>query len=319
MRPSAKSQKRRQSDTHRIDERPELEALPKDRCTLTMLTGPQPGAIHTVGNADVTLGRDDELSWRIDDRGVSGTHARIYVDGQSFFIEDLDSTNGTFINGRRIMRHELRDGDRIQLGEHTLIRVSLQDATEHEAARRMYQAAVLDPLTGVYNRGHLEAVLVAEFAFAQRHKSPLAVVFIDLDHFTQVNNTYGHQAGDAVLRMTAQAIRHAVRTEDLVARYGGEEFVLLSRGIDLNGAVVMAERVRRTVESVKVTFHGQSIRVTASLGVACREAATPFETQEELLSAADRAVYRAKAEGRNCVREAETSGHSWKPVSLQAT
>ncbi|MEM9692966.1 MAG: GGDEF domain-containing protein [Myxococcota bacterium] len=311
MSESADKGRRRQSNTHRIEERPDFKALPKDRCTLTMLTGPRPGAIHTLGTAELVLGRDDDLPWRIEDRGVSGRHARIYGQSGKFILQDMESTNGTFVAGSRVLVHELRDGDRIQLGEHTLIRVSLQDATEHEAAKRMYQAAVLDPLTGVYNRGHLEAVLVAEFAYAHRHKSPLTVAFVDLDHFTRVNNTYGHQAGDAVLRMAAQAISHAVRTEDLVARYGGEEFVLLARGIDINGGLVMAERVRRTLESLRVPVHGNTIEITGSVGVASYEAATPYATQEELIAAADRAVYRAKADGRNRVCDAIDEPDQW--------
>jgi two-component system, cell cycle response regulator len=289
------------SNTHRVETPPDFAALPKDRCTLTMLTGSRPGALFTLGSGEMILGRDEELIWRIDDRAVSSRHAKIHRQDGRFVLEDLGSTNGTYVNGEAISRRELRDGDRIQLGEHTLLRVSLQDATEHEAAQRMYEAAVLDPLTGIYNRGHLEAVLVAEFAYAQRHKTALSVIFVDLDHFTAINNRYGHQVGDAVLQDVAQAIRHAIRAEDLVARYGGEEFVLVARGIDLNGALAMAERIRRIIEGVTVPFEETLLRVTASFGVACFEAATPYTSRQELLAAADRAVYRAKASGRNRV------------------
>ncbi len=304
---------RRQRTTYRVDRHPDYRPLPRDRCTLTMLTGPTPGLIHTLSMGELLLGRDEELPWRIDDRGISARHARIINSGGRFVLEDLGSTNGTFVNGHRRERCELRDGDRIQLGENTLLRVALQDATEQEAARRMYQAAVLDPLTGIYNRGHLDAVLIAEHAFAVRHKIALSVLFVDLDHFTQINNTHGHQAGDAVLKAVAQSIRQSIRTEDLVARYGGEEFVLVARGIDLNGALVMAERIRRTIASLEVPHPGGSVRVTASIGVAAFEAATPHQSPEQLIAAADRAVYRAKAEGRNCVREdIETAPDSWR-------
>jgi diguanylate cyclase (GGDEF)-like protein len=163
----------------------------------------------------------------------------------------------------------------------------------------------------------MEAVLLQEFAFAIRHKCPLTVMFVDLDHFTMVNNTYGHQAGDTVLRMVAQAIHHAVRTEDLVARYGGEEFVLVARGIDLNGSMVMAERVRSTIAHVRVPLDRATTSVTASIGVACYEAATPYQSQEELVAAADRAVYRAKREGRNRICEAiDLAPSSWRDEEL---
>ena len=293
---------------------PDYRPLPKDRCTLTMLTGPTPGAVHVVGQAGTTMGRAPELSWCIGDRGVSSEHACITRKEGGFWLEDLNSTNGTFVNGRRVeTRQRLCDGDHVQLGEHTLLRVSLHDANEQEATERLYRAAVLDPLTGVYNRGHLEAVLVAEYAFATRHRSPLGVAFADLDHFSSVNNTHGHQAGDAVLQQVANTMRRAVRTEDLVARYGGEEFVILARGIDLNGTMAMAERVRRMVEVLQVPVAAGVVRVTASFGVAAFERATPYGSVGELLAAADRAVYRAKAAGRNRVCEAaDTCPASWR-------
>jgi len=304
---------RRQSDTHRIDRQPHHEQLPRDRCTLTVLTGAAPGTVFTV-DGQMVLGRDESLTTRLDDRGVSGEHACIYREEGHFWLADLGSTNGTYIHGRAITEpHRLRDGDRIELGERTLIRVSLQDRREQETSRRMYEAAVLDPLTGVYNRGHLESTLVSEFAFAVRHRSPLSVVFVDLDHFTQVNNSYGHQAGDAVLKAVAQAVYRTIRTEDLIARYGGEEFVLVARGIDLNGGIAMAERIRATVERLEVEVDGRRVKVTASFGVASYEAATPYGTVQELVAAADRAVYRAKAEGRNRVCEAiDRAADSWR-------
>lgn len=288
--------------------------LPKNRCTLTMLTGPSPGALYTLHGDEVVVGRDEDLSWRIDDRGVSGRHARICHRNRQFWVEDLGSTNGTYVGGQRIEApRELRDGDHIELGERTLIRVSLQDEREHEAARRMYEAAVLDGLTGVYNRGHLETVLESEYAYAVRHRSPVSVIFVDLDHFTNVNNSYGHQAGDAALRTVAQVLAEAIRTEDLLARYGGEEFVLVARGIDLNGSIAMAGRLRQIVEQTAIDVGGELISVTASFGVAAYEAATPYQSVQELVAAADRAVYRAKSEGRNRVCEAfDTSPESWR-------
>jgi diguanylate cyclase (GGDEF)-like protein len=307
--------RRKLRKTFRIDQHPGFCQLPKDRCTLTMLTGPTPGAMQPVNAAmALVLGRDTDLPAYIADRGISGRHATIAFERGAFWITDLDSTNGTYVNGMRIAcPTALNDGDRIQLGENTLMRVSLQDATEQEAARRMYHAAVHDALTGVFNRGHLDAMLVTEFAFALRHQMPLSIVFIDLDHFSQVNNTYGHQAGDAALAATAQAIRNAMRTEDIVARYGGEEFVILARNIEASGAKVLAERIRRMVEAMTVPFHGAAIRITASLGTATHEPLTPYDSYEQLVAAADRAVYRAKADGRNCVRQALSAApDSWR-------
>lgn len=305
---------RRQSDTRRIVQRPVHEDLPKDCCTLTKLTGSSPGSMFTVKESRCVLGRDEDLPWRIDDDAVSGRHACVYRKNGWFWLADLDSTNGTYVNGRAVTEpHQLRDGERIELGARTLIRVSLQDEREHEATRRVYEAAVLDPLTGLYNRGHLEKSLAAEFAYSVRHRVPLSVAFVDLDHFTRVNNTYGHQAGDAVLRAVCGALREGIRTEDFIARYGGEEIVVVARGIDLNGAIAMAERLRRIVETTPVAVDGAWVEVTASFGVASFEAATPYANVHELVAAADRAVYRAKAMGRNCVCEAvDRASDSWR-------
>ncbi len=268
-----------------------------------MLCGPTPGSVHQLGHGELVLGRDDHLPYRIDDVAVSGRHARLYCEGGDFFLDDLDSTNGTFVEGVRIAEpKQLQEGDRIQLGLNTLFRVDLQDATEQEAAKRLYEAAVRDPLTGVYNRGHFETQLVSEFAFAARHQTALSILFIDFDHFTQVNNTYGHQAGDAVLRNAARTIQEVVRTEDLVARYGGEEFVLVARGISLEHTLVLAERVRSTVARCLVPWDDVAIAVTVSIGVATYDhQRAPYGNPEQLVAAADRAVYRAKHEGRDRV------------------
>lgn len=276
--------------------------LPKDRCTLVMLTGPTPGAIQPVGAQPIVMGRSAELPARIDDPGISSRHARIYLQGGQFWVEDLGSTNGTRLNGQPLEgRQALKDGDRIQLGQNTLIRASLQDATEQEAAQKVYDAAVRDPLTGLFNRGHLDVMLVREFAYSVRHGIPLCVLFLDLDYFSKVNNTYGHQAGDLVLRTVADAVAETIRTEDLAARYGGEEFVLVARGITREHGCVLGERVRIIIEGLAVPWQAETLRVTTSIGVAAYDASTPYGKLEELIAAADRAVYRAKNEGRNRV------------------
>jgi len=281
---------------------PQWQELPKDRCTLVMLTGPTPGAVQPVGNEPLVMGRGADVSAQIDDPGISSRHARIFLYGGRFWVEDLESTNGTYVNGCKLVgKQMLNDGDRIQLGQDTLIRVALQDATEQEAAQRIYEAAVRDPLTRLFNRGHLDKMLYREYAYAVRHRSPLAVLFLDLDHFSAVNNTHGHQAGDMVLRTIAHLIHKMVRTEDLVARYGGEEFVLVARGLNKEQACILGERVRSTIEAQELVWGDAALKVTTSVGVAAYDAATPYATLDELVAAADRAVYQAKNDGRNRV------------------
>ncbi len=290
----------------RIEALPDYESLPKDRCLLTMLQGPTPGAIQPV-TQEVVLGRGEDLDARIDDRGMSRQHARIFKVGGRFYVEDLGSTNGTRVNGEKIAtQRALEDGDRIQLGESTLLRITLADAEEAEAARKLYESAVRDPLTGVYNRGHFDERLDTEFAYAARHKVPLTVMLFDLDHFKRVNDTWGHPAGDAVLVAAARAVSGAMRAEDGFARYGGEEFVIIARGIEHPDALAMGERIRHTVAELVIAHEGLELRATCSIGIATMDEAHLFAHPEELLSAADRAVYQAKAQGRNQVCSART-------------
>ena len=169
--------------------------------------------------------------------------------------------------------------------------------TEDEALR-----ATTDKLTGLRNRRYFDEQFARESARVFRTGSTLALVVGDVDHFKRVNDGHGHDAGDAVLRAMANRFAQAVRDVDIAARFGGEEFVVLLPDTDLEGAMVMAERLRRSIEAYPVMAGGIEIPVTMSFGVAAFPRSSP--TREGIFAAADRALYRAKAEGRNCVRSA---------------
>ncbi|MEM9188879.1 MAG: GGDEF domain-containing protein [Myxococcota bacterium] len=284
--------------TFRIDGHPDFGSLPQEYCTLMMIRGPTPGAIQAIGLEELVLGRDDSLRCRIDDQGLSRKHARIFHHNGCYYLEDLGSTNGTRINGAAIVgHHPLAEGDRVQLGENTLLRFGIHDAHELAVAQQLYASALFDDLTGAFNRRHFDQRLATEFAYAQRHHTPLSVLFIDVDHFKRVNDTYGHAAGDEALRSVSASLHQTIRQEDVLCRYGGEEFVLIARGIAKAGAAMLAERLRSTVEATETNVEGACIRVTVSVGYA-----TLSETQEhpnQLVAAADRAVYEAKHQGRN--------------------
>src|SRR5262249_18415664 len=153
--------------------------------------------------------------------------------------------------------------------------------------QRLYASAVLDPLTGLHNRRHLDARLKSEFAFAVRHQTPLSVLLSDIDHFKKVNDTYGHPGGDAALRALAERLQKTVRTEDIVARYGGEEFCVVARGIESFGAMLLAERVRTMAEKIRVENDGKTIAFTVSVGVATMTKERVFDGIPALLKAAD--------------------------------
>lgn len=270
---------------------------------LTIASGLEAGKLLRLPTDEtVMLGRSPECTFAFDDASLSRVHARVMRVGAEYFLRDEGSRNGTFVNNIKLERPQaLRNGDRIQLGLSTLLRFSLADAEEEAALRKVYEAAILDGLTGIYNRKYFEDRIVTELSHAQRHGTPLAVVISDVDHFKKVNDTYGHLAGDAVLVRVAAILKETVRPEDVLARYGGEEFVILLRGATSQDAVALAERVRANIEGATILFDGTPIRITSSGGVA--STADPGQAAERaaLLHAADSRLYQAKQTGRNRV------------------
>jgi len=169
-----------------------------------------------------------------------------------------------------------------------------------EANERLRHMSQTDGLTGVDNRRHLEERLDEMFEHEKRLKEPFACVMCDLDRFKAVNDTHGHQAGDAVLKQFARILRNEMREIDHVGRYGGEEFMMLLPGTVLDAALPFAERVRKQVESHTFTFDGGSIQRTASFGVSAWPHPRINDT-DALVRSADDALYVAKETGRNRV------------------
>lgn len=167
---------------------------------------------------------------------------------------------------------------------------------------QMKSIAETDGLTLLYNRGYLEGVLPKLFDESVKSGRPLSVVFCDIDHFKTINDTYGHQAGDAILAMIAQILKSAMRASDIAARYGGEEFVCLLPGTPEEGAELVAERLRTAVcAALHKTEDGRKVQVYASFGCATFSQECRFKTAAELLEQADRCLYAAKRTGRNKV------------------
>ena len=156
-----------------------------------------------------------------------------------------------------------------------------------------------DCLTGVLNRGHLDELLRREFESSTKGGWPLSIVFVDLDRFKRVNDTYGHPTGDSVLVETARMFVDTVRDSDYVGRYGGEEFVIVLPGLASEGAQIVCERILVRLRGARHHVAGGSIRVTASLGLATHDAAAPFHQVSDMIEAADRCVYAAKKAGRD--------------------
>ncbi|UCJ15377.1 GGDEF domain-containing protein [Pseudomonas sp. MM211] len=156
-----------------------------------------------------------------------------------------------------------------------------------------------DRLTGLNNRGHWEEELKREHGRHRRYGSSASLVIFDIDHFKKVNDTYGHQAGDAVIQGLAHVVREQIRDTDIAGRYGGEEFVVLLPDVDSAGGRVFAERLRGVVERLQISHEGQVIPFTISLGVA--DLSEPCNDHQQLIERADQALYSSKRNGRNQV------------------
>ena len=217
---------------------------------LLILTGGLAGQTHKINADSMHIGRSNKVEITVDDDGVSRLHAIIERNpDRSFRIRDLGSTNGTYCNGVLIDTHVLQENDKIQVGSATILKFTYQDAVDEAFAQNQYESVNRDGLTKCYNKKYLNDRLPAEITFAQRHGKELALVMIDIDHFKNINDTYGHLAGDTVLEQLADKVRMVIRSDDVVARYGGEEFVLIMRETDANSALIVAERIRRKIEN----------------------------------------------------------------------
>jgi two-component system, cell cycle response regulator len=273
----------------------------KDRALLTMLSGLNAGQVYTLDQNETTLGRAKDTHVRIDDPGISRVHARVVrTEEGRFFVEDLRSTNGVFVNGAKIERVELGTADRIQIGPNVVLRFALLDSDEEALARQLYESSTKDALTRTFNRKYLIERLASEIAYALRHETKLSVILFDLDHFKTVNDSHGHHAGDVVLRIVAAQVQRLIRAEDVLARYGGEEFVVVVRGITHANVALFAERIRKSVGDLVIPLGDLRLGASVSLGVAslndCAEVSV-----EGLLQVADERLYKAKVSGRNKV------------------
>jgi len=289
------------SVTHTSDAAEPL-ATERDRACLVVLSGSRVGVTFRLDRSELVIGRGQRADIAIEDDGVSRSHVRLRRDGDAVIAEDAGSRNGTSVNGVLLTApRTLVDGDKLQLGRGTILKFTYHDALDDSYQQRMVESALRDPLTRLYNKRYFDDRLDAELRFARRHGTSLALLMVDVDHFKRVNDQRGHLAGDCVLREIALALAQAVRNEDVVARYGGEELVVLSRAIGDEGALNLAERLRRVVEALAVTVDaGPAMRVTVSIGVAVHPT-VDAASADQLFAAADKALYAAKDAGRNRV------------------
>jgi two-component system, cell cycle response regulator len=270
---------------------------------VVMLYGPCLGHRFPLHGRESIIGRKGEVDIIIDSDSVSRRHARICraPDG-SWFVEDLGSRNGTWVNEERVTRRGLGHGDMLRFGGAMMkfLTGPNVEAGYHDA---IYQISMQDALTGFHNRRYFLEILDREMAGARRHLLPLSVVLFDIDHMRRINEAHGFLAGDAVLAEIGRRLRPRVRREDLLARIGGEEFACVLTKTPRGGAMAFGETLRRMVNSQPFPHERTALPVTISLGVIEYDGgnARHHETVEplQLLKRAEENVAAAKINGRD--------------------
>ncbi|MEZ4750072.1 MAG: GGDEF domain-containing protein [Bdellovibrionota bacterium] len=266
---------------------------------LIQISGRETGQMYNLKGRNVKLGRDPSCQIPLDDPHVSRNHAEIiWRNGTDLVIRDVGSTNGIFVNGKKVQEQVLLDGDKILIGTRLYFKFCYQDSVDQSYQQNLFRAANIDGLTQLYNKKYFVDVLSKEFSFSKRNKTPLSLMMIDVDHFKKINDTHGHIAGDLVLKQIGQYLHKSLRLENIACRYGGEEFAIILRNVDATVAMQIAERVRLNVEKQPVTYRNENIFITISLGVATFENGN-FETIEDFIRTADECLYAAKQGGRN--------------------
>jgi two-component system cell cycle response regulator len=254
--------------------------------------------VVALPRAGAIIGRDSDCGIVLEDTDVSRRHASIELKGDVYMFRDLGSRNGSLVNDRRVTELPLQSGDRIAIGQVILKFLRGYDV-ETQYHETIYAMTISDALTGVPNRRYLMEALRREIVRSHRHRRPLSVAMIDIDHFKKINDRFGHLSGDAVLREICARFRAAVRADEVFARFGGEEFVLVLPESTPEQAREMAERLRGLASGKPVAVNAASIPVTVSVGLAFTQGEDL--SAEDLIARADKKLYDAKTTGRNKV------------------
>jgi diguanylate cyclase (GGDEF)-like protein len=258
------------------------------------------GSLVTLSDRPLTIGRADACEIRLNDQHMSRRHFIIQPRQGGHVVVDLESTNGTFVNDQSVSKTRLKNGDMLRAGIH-IFRYLSGESVETDYHMEIYRLTISDPLTGTYNKRYFLEYLERELARAARYHRPLALILLDLDRFKSINDQLGHLGGDDVLREVATRLRDNIRQEELLARYGGEEFAVVLPETNREGAILIGERLRRSVAEQPCCYDGRTHVVTVSLGAAVIDGTAPLSV-EDLIREADANLYKAKDAGRNCLK-----------------
>lgn len=263
---------------------------------LVIIAGDEMGRRYELGVAEVSIGRADTCTICVNTDQVSRKHCTVQHILGKYYIVDNRSTNGTFVNEQKVERAKLMDGDQIRIGK-TVLKYT-ESHVEQRYFEHVFNLASMDALTGAFNKRYFDESFGKEVARAQQQDTPLSLVLFDIDFFKKINDSYGHPAGDAVLKNVAGAVSSQLRDGDALFRVGGEEFALVLSATPLDLAQQAAEATRQLIEALVTEFMGTRIAATLSLGVV---QLSPGEAPAALYQRADEKLYAAKRGGRNRV------------------
>jgi diguanylate cyclase (GGDEF)-like protein len=280
----------------------ELAKAKEQAACLIIIRGQPQGHRFFLTQPEMIIGRDQSADIVVSDQSISRKHSKLTQNNGKVTLTDLGSSNGTFINDVKLeggSARVLEKEDMLKMGN-SIFKFLPAGELEILFYGNLGSAAHTDAMTRIYNKGYLLEALEAEFKRAKALHNEFSVLFFDLDHFKNVNDTYGHDAGDYVLKEFAALIRSShLRPKDVFARYGGEEFVVLLSATGAKAAAELGERIRAAIETHAFIYEGKRLPITTSMGIA--ELHAGVTSAQTLLKAADKALYVAKQSGRNRV------------------
>lgn len=276
-----------------------LKEAKNSKSYLRQMTGTFIGRKYLLDKGISFIGRDPGLDITVPDASVSRKHAELVFDGEQLEVIDRGSTNGTYINDKKIKRSIVCPNDFLRVGN-IIFKYTVPGDIEGVFHDELHNLAHLDGLTGAFNRKYINEYLATETKRCKDLGLPLSIIILDLDHFKSINDKFGHLAGDYVLKECISLIKEKVlRVSDVLGRYGGEEFCIILSEAPVKRARDVAERTRIAIEEHKFEYNNKILPITISLGVA--EISERINTSEEIIDEADANLYKAKTSGRNQV------------------
>ena len=294
--------------THAEAVAPSFDERSRD-VSLLVLRGPDVGRLFVIAPPGGGIGRDPEAAVCLSDPTISRRAASLELSGDgTLMLSDAGSRNGVYVNGVRIARAELVDGNQVQLSNDTVLRVRFQHPSETELFDRMQVAVTRDSLTGLPNRRYLSERLLDEISYSRRRAEPFCLALMDVDDYRKVVDTDGQVGADRLLSGIAKLVRAAARREDVVARYGRDELAVVLRGTSMTQARSFADRALASIGAAVIDVGDVPLRPSVTIGLvsyhetaADSPKAVSSEDGSKLLARAEAAVYQGKMAGKGCV------------------